>query len=78
VGELERRVNGLESLISQFRSEIHGELRAFRDEVREVEARLRDEIRTGDEESRRFMRILHEDLVDRIKTLGEGGPFRRP
>jgi hypothetical protein len=22
------------------------------------------------------MRILHEDLVDRIKTLGEGGPFR--
>ena len=31
---------------------------------------LRQEIRAGDEETRRFMRILHEDLVERIEILG--------
>jgi hypothetical protein len=41
---------------------------------------LRDEIRTGDEETRRLMRVLHEDLVERIKTVGEAmdrSPHRR-
>ncbi len=33
---------------------------------------LRAEIRKGDEDTRRFMRVLYEDLVDRIKTIGEG------
>ena len=29
-------------------------------------------MREGDEETRRQMRVLHEDLVERIKTLGRG------
>jgi hypothetical protein len=32
---------------------------------------LRQEIREGDEETRRLMRVLHEDLVQRIALLGE-------
>jgi hypothetical protein len=32
---------------------------------------LRQEIREGDEETRRLMRVLHEDLVQRIPLLGE-------
>jgi hypothetical protein len=32
---------------------------------------LRQEIRDGDEETRRLMRVLHEDLVQRIALLGE-------
>lgn len=24
------------------------------------------------EETRRYMRVLHEEVIDRIKTLGEG------
>jgi len=31
---------------------------------------LRQEIRDGDEETRRLMRVLHEDLVQRITLLG--------
>ena len=48
----------------------------FRDEVKKefsaVRSGLRDEIRAGDEETRRYMRILYEDLKDAIRTLGEG------
>ena len=44
------------------------ELRATTDALA---AQLRAEIREGDEETRRYMRVLHEDLIDRIKTLGE-------
>lgn len=36
---------------------------------------LRAEIRQGDEETRRYLRVLHEDLVLRIALLQEG---RRP
>ena len=38
---------------------------------------LRQEIRDGDEETRRQMRVLHEDLVQRIALLGEARPRRR-
>jgi hypothetical protein len=30
-------------------------------------------VREGDEETRRQMRVLHEDLVERIGRLGESG-----
>ena len=39
--------------------------------VRREFAVVRDEIKEGDSETRRFMKILHEDLVGRIKLLGE-------
>jgi hypothetical protein len=50
-------------------------VRTLREEIRagdeQVIRTLREEIRAGDEETRRFMRILHEDLVARIEILGE-------
>ena len=60
--------------------------RQLRDEIRagdeETRRQLRDEIRTGDEatqslmrelvqETRAHMLVLHEDLVERIKRIGE-------
>ena len=33
---------------------------------------VRSEIRAGDEETRRRMRLLHEDIIDRIARIGEG------
>ena len=30
---------------------------------------LREEIRAGDEESRQFMRMLYEDVIDRLGKL---------
>jgi hypothetical protein len=33
---------------------------------------VRDEIRAGDEETRRLMRGLHEDVIGRFALLAEG------
>ena len=76
----EATATSLRSEISQLREEMHVQLSAtrdgLRDEIRSGDERvlteLRAEIRTGDEETRRFMRVLHEDLVERITRLGEG------
>jgi chromosome segregation ATPase len=35
-------------------------------------AELRTQVHAGDEETRRFMRVLYEDLVSRIATIGKG------
>ncbi len=59
----------LRSEISQFREEMHVQLSATRDGLW---AEIQREVRAGDEETRRFMRVLHEDLVERISRLGEG------
>ena len=42
------------------------EIRAGDEETRRV---LREEIRAGDEESRQFMRMLYEDVIDRLGKL---------
>jgi hypothetical protein len=39
---------------------------------------LRDEIRAGDEETRRFMRILHEKVISDIANLGEARQTHGP
>jgi hypothetical protein len=73
--QLPGRVTALESQIVQLRNEMRAEFSATRAEARLGDERvmqtLRDEIREGDEETRRFMRVLHEDLVRRIELLGE-------
>jgi hypothetical protein len=70
------RLDLIESQIVQLRTEMHDGFSAFRTEMRdgfaELRAELRAEIRTGDEETRRFMRVLHEDLVSRIATIQKG------
>jgi hypothetical protein len=63
--QLPERVTALEAQIEQLRDEIRSEFSATRSD-------LRVEIRTGDEETRRYMRVLHEDLVGRIAALREG------
>jgi hypothetical protein len=53
---------------------MRAEFSATRAEARAGDERvmqtLREEIRSGDEETRRFVRILYEDLVARIEILG--------
>ena len=53
----------------------------LRDEIRVAEENicrtLRDEIRAGDEETRRQMRVLHEDIVGRLTLIQEGANGRR-
>ena len=40
-------------------------------EVR-IRTDLAAEVRAGDEETRRYMRVLHEDVISRIATLQDG------
>jgi hypothetical protein len=72
--QLPERVAALETPIVQLRDEMHAEFSAIRTEVREGDDRvvltLREEIRAGDEETRRFMRILHEEVIERIRLSG--------
>jgi hypothetical protein len=58
---LPTRVEALELQIVQLREEMRGEFSA-----------VRREIRDGDEETRRYMRVLHEEVMARIATLAEG------
>jgi len=72
--QLPDRVTALEVQIVELRGEMRAEFSATRADAREGDERvlqtLRQEIRAGDEETRRFMRILYEDLVERIEILG--------
>ena len=75
--QLPERVTALVTQIVQLRDEMRVEFSATRAETRAGEERmiqtLRQEIRDGDEETRRFMRILHEEVLERMKFLG-GAP----
>ena len=77
--ELPVRMDRLESQIVQLRAEMHGEFSAVRQEMRdgfsavdEQFAAVRSEIQTGDEETRRYMRLLFEEYVGRIRIIDEG------
>jgi vacuolar-type H+-ATPase subunit I/STV1 len=65
---LEGNVNALRQLPEQV-SAVAADLAEFRGEVRTEFAAVREEIRAGDEETRRQMRILHEEVISRIGCL---------
>ena len=48
----------------ELRGELHGGMQRLNDE-------LRAEIREGDQETRRYMRVLHEDVIVRITALAD-------
>jgi phage host-nuclease inhibitor protein Gam len=56
------------------RTELRAEIKAEGDVVR---TELRKEIRDGDEETRRYMRVLHEEVLSRIAIIQEGLPRQR-
>ena len=79
---LPARVAAVESQILQLRDEMRSEFSAvrrefdtlridLRAELQSTTASLRAEIREGDEETRRFMRVLHEDVIARLAALAE-------
>ena len=60
VASLDGRVASLEGQVLQFRAEVRVEFSA-----------VREEMRAGDEETRRQMRVLHEEVIARIALLDE-------
>jgi len=67
---LERRVEILEQLPERVTA-LASQIVHLRDEMRAEFSATRAEARAGDEETRRFMRVLYEDLVERVTRLGE-------
>jgi hypothetical protein len=68
IGAVERELKEFHAdMDAEFRK-VHAGLALVRDEF----ATVRTEIREGDEETRRYMRVLYEELVERIKIMGEG------
>jgi hypothetical protein len=73
VGILERKMERLEELPEALAS-LASQVSHFRDEMRVELSALRADVRAGDDETRRYMRILYEDALDRISRVGEGRP----
>ena len=82
LASLPARMAAVELQIVQLRDEMRSEFSAVREEIATVRIdlraeiqstakSLRAEIREGDEETRRYMRVLHEDVMARIAALGE-------
>ena len=73
---LPERVTAVELQIVQLREEMRDEFSAVRQEMNAMGTGLRAElsaaIRAGDEETRRYMRVLHEEVISRIATIQEG------
>ena len=74
-------------IVEEQAATVQTELREFRGEVRQAFVKVRNEFRTdlsaletslrveiqnGDEETRRQMRVLHEDVISRLALLQEG------
>ena len=52
--------------------ELRDDVRGLRSELGTLRLDLRREIRKGDDETRRQMRVLHEDVIARLGLLQEG------
>jgi hypothetical protein len=89
---LPARMTALESQILQLGEDMRGEFFAVRREmattvdalrtelierISQLEERLGERLRSGDEETRRYMRVLHEDVIERISRVQEGPRSRR-
>jgi hypothetical protein len=60
--------------IAALRGDMNAQGADLREEMKAQGTDLRVAIRDGDEETRRFMLILHEDTLRKIALIGEGRP----
>lgn len=68
--ELPRRLDSIELQFLHLREHVDGKFSA-------LEQKLEQKIEAGDDETRRFMRVLHEEVLSRIALLQEGLDARR-
>lgn len=72
LSQLPERVSAVEGQIVALRAEMRDAFVSVRVEARAEFAAVRAEMHAGDEETRRYMRVLHEDVISRITLLQEG------
>ena len=71
VVRLEEEMTTLRELPNEVR-ELRLQIVQLRDEIRGEFSAMRAEMHAGDEDTRRQMRVLHEDIVGRLALLDEG------
>ncbi len=69
LGDVPARLASLDARVLQCQSEVRGELSAIRQDLRRVAETLRIETRAGDAETRRYMRVLHEEVLSRVAAI---------
>ncbi len=76
VERLEERVTALEQLPARI-DELASQVSQLRTEVRDGFSATDAKLQYLRDDLGRQMRILHEDLIERIKALGDGRPNRK-
>lgn len=77
-GEMRAEFSALRAEMAAMGQSIRDDLRAEMTSMgQSIRDDLRVEIRAGDEETRRYMRLLHEDVIARIAALDERRGRRR-
>ena len=66
------RVTALESQIVLLRDEMRSEFSAVREDAAETRRVLTERMESLFDTNQRHMRLLHEDLVERIARIGDG------
>jgi hypothetical protein len=78
VGEFSAMRTEVAGEFSAMRTEVAGEFSAMRTEVAGEFSAMRTHFETaladGQDETRRYMKVLYEDILSRIALLGEGRP----
>lgn len=72
VGELRTEVGELRTEVSELRTEIRTEFTTVHREITAADERVMTILTARIEDSRREMRVLHEDAIARIAVIGEG------
>jgi hypothetical protein len=67
---LERQMEGFDELPGRMTS-LEAQVSQLRIEMGDMHAELIARMDAGDQETRTLMRVLHEDVIDRIARLGE-------
>ena len=70
---LPARMDAVEAQILHLRGEMHDGFSAIRGQIGDLARRMQE----GDEETRRLMRVLHEDTLTRLSLLQEGRGRRK-
>ena len=70
--ELPKKVDEVGLQIVQLRDEMRSEFSAVRAEIRAGDEDVKQALRGEIEETRRQMRVLHEDIIGRLVLLDEG------
>ena len=71
VDNLERRVSELEKLPDRI-SAVESQIVLLRTEMRSEFSAIRTEMGEKHDEAPRYMRVLHEDIIGRLKIIQEG------